>query len=82
MRARGKADPGSPVFSRIYKETGYRQGVKEGEEKGREKGRIQECIEILQEMGETKEHVLLRLKEKFKLSDTDANQYLEKYWKE
>ena len=66
----------------VYKETGYRQGVKEGEEKGREKGRIQECIEILQEMGETKEHVLLRLKEKFKLSDTDANQYLEKYWKE
>ena len=40
------------------------------------------CIGILQEMGETKEHVLLRLKEKFKLSDTDANQYLEKYWKE
>ena len=38
--------------------------------------------EFLQEMGETKEHVLLRLKEKFKLSDTDANQYLEKYWKE
>mgnify|MGYP000296730698 FL=1 len=33
-------------------------------------------------MGETKEHVLIRLKEKFKLSDTDANQYLEKYWKE
>ncbi len=56
--------------------------MKEGEVKGREKGRIQECIEILQEMGETKEHVLLRLKEKFKLSDTDANQYLEKYWKE
>ena len=38
--------------------------------------------EFLQEMGETKEHVLIRLKEKFKLSDTDANQYLEKYWKE
>lgn len=38
--------------------------------------------EFLQEMGETKEHVLFRLKEKFKLSDTDANQYLEKYWKE
>ena len=38
--------------------------------------------EFLQEMGETKEHVLLRLKEKFKLSDMDANQYLEKYWKE
>lgn len=52
------------------------------EYEAREKGRIQECIEILQEMGETKEHVLLRLKEKFKLSDTDANQYLEKYWKE
>ena len=38
--------------------------------------------EFLQEMGETKERVLFRLKEKFKLSDTDANQYLEKYWKE
>ena len=80
--AREKQIRDHQFFSRIYKETGYRQGVKEGEEKGREKGRIQECIEILQEMGETKEHVLLRLKEKFKLSDTDANQYLEKYWKE
>ena len=38
--------------------------------------------EFLQEMGETKERVLFRLKEKFKLLDTDANQYLEKYWKE
>ena len=80
--AREKQIRDHQFFSRIYKETGYRQGVKEGEVKGREKGRIQECIEILQEMGETKEHVLLRLKEKFKLSDTDANQYLEKYWKE
>lgn len=81
-KAREKQIRDHQFFSRIYKETGYRQGVKEGEEKGREEGRIQECIEILQEMGETKEHVLLRLKEKFKLSDTDANQYLEKYWKE
>lgn len=80
--AREKQIRDHQFFSRIYKDPGYRQGVKEGEEKGREKGRIQECIEILQEMGETKEHVLLRLKEKFKLSDTDANQYLEKYWKE
>ena len=80
--AREKQIRDHQFFSRIYKETGYRQGVKEGEVKGREKGRIQECIEILQEMGETKEHVLLRLKGKFKLSDTDANQYLEKYWKE
>ena len=80
--AREKQIRDHQFFSRIYKETGYRQGVKEGEVKGREKGRIQECIEIQQEMGETKEHVLLRLKEKFKLSDTDANQYLEKYWKE
>lgn len=84
--AREKQIRAHQFFSRIYKETGYRQGLKEGEEKGREKGReegrIQECIEILQEMGETKEHVLLRLKEKFELSDTEENQYLEKYWKE
>ena len=56
--------------------------MKEGEEKVEKGQGFRECIEILQEMGETKEHVLLRLKEKFKLSDTDANQYLEKYWKE
>jgi len=29
--------------------------------------------EFLQEMGETKEHVLIRLKEKFKLSDPETN---------
>ena len=44
--AREKQIRDHQFFSRIYKETGYRQGVKEGEEKGRERAGFRNVLKF------------------------------------
>ena len=52
-----------------------------GIEKGIELGRIQEAIEMLQEFERSWEDTYARIMQKFSLSEKEANNYMEKYWR-
>lgn len=56
----------------------------EAEEKGREEGReegIRCAVEVLQEAGQTRMFVMNKLAEKYALSQTEAKEKTEQYWK-
>ncbi len=67
-----------------YERTIRREGREEGEIKGRREEReqsLQNVIELLEEMGHTREIVRLKLVEKYSLPETEAEQKLLLYWK-
>lgn len=53
---------------------------REGKEEGREEG-IRCVVELLQEMGQTKPFVIDKLADKYALSQTEAEEKAEQYWK-
>lgn len=53
---------------------------REGKEEGREDG-IRCVVELLQEMGQTKPFVIEKIAEKYALSQTEAEEKAERYWK-
>ena len=61
--------------------TGHARGYAEGHAEGHAEGRIQECIEILQEMGISEEKIQDKLAQKFSLSEKEIEEFMEKYWK-
>ena len=61
--------------------TGHARGYAEGHAEGHAEGRIQECIEILQEMGISEEKIKDKLAQKFSLSEKEIEEFMEKYWK-
>ena len=64
---------------------GHAEGLAEGHAKGHAEGhaegRIQECIEILQEMGISEEKIQDKLAQKFSLSEKEIEEFMEKYRK-
>ena len=61
--------------------TVHARGYAEGHAEGLAEGRIQECIEILQEMGISEEKIQDKLAQKFSLSEKEIEEFMEKYWK-
>lgn len=53
---------------------------KEGREEGREEG-IRCIVEVLQEAGQTRAFVIDKIAEKYALSQTEAEEKTERYWK-
>ena len=53
-------------------EAGRQEGIKEG---------IKALVETCQEVGIHKNEIIIKLKEKFSLSEEEALQYMEQYWK-
>lgn len=62
------------------KENGKSEGRIEGRTEGRMEG-IRALIETCQDFGISKKDVLLKIAEKFSLSDGDAEKYINEYWK-
>lgn len=60
---------------------GEKIGKKRGEKRGREKG-AQALIRICQKYHVTREATLVNLREELSLTKQEANDYLERYWKE
>lgn len=60
---------------------GHAEGHAKGHAEGHAEGRIQECIEILQEMGISEEKIQDKLAQKFSLSEKEIEEFMEKYWK-
>lgn len=57
------------VYERDLREDGHMEGV------------IQGCIESYQELAATREVTIKRIMEKFSLSVSEAERYMEEYWK-
>ena len=55
------------------KSTGYLEGINDG---------IRQLISTLQEVNIPRESTLLKLQEKYDLSQEDAEKYMAEYWKE
>ncbi len=55
------------------KSTGYLEGINDG---------IRQLISALQEVNISRESTLLKLQEKYDLSQEDAEKYMAEYWKE
>lgn len=55
---------------------------RENFEKGREEGRREAMVKVHQELGMTREATLETLKRDLALSDAEAMEVLERYWKE
>lgn len=55
---------------------------RENFEKGREEGRQEATVKAYRELGMTKEATLEALKRDLALSDAEAMEVLERYWKE
>lgn len=62
------------------KEEGRKEGKEEGIEEEREEG-IRYMIEILQELGQSVDYVKEKLKEKYSLSEKEAQEKQQLYWK-
>lgn len=62
------------------REAGREEGRQEGREAGREEG-IQFTLEILKESDFSREYAQRKLREKYALSETEAEQKLSMYWK-
>lgn len=70
---------------KLGKEEGLKLGKEEGLKLGRIEGRtegIKSLIETCQDFNASKEDTVLRLIEKFSISQEDAAEYIAKYWKE
>ena len=61
------------VYERDLKEDAYEEGYLTGA--------IKTCIETYQELAATREVTVKRIMEKFSLSDSEAEKYMEEYWK-
>lgn len=59
-----------------YERSLRREGRKEEQEEG-----IRRMVELLQEMGQTRVFVIDKLAEKYALSQTEAEEKTEQYWK-
>lgn len=59
-------------YERTLKEEGIEYGIEYG---------LQATIEIMQEMGQTREKAIDKLMEKFSLSEQEAGEKLDLYWK-
>lgn len=66
------------TFDRDVYERNLRQ---DGYEDGYMAGAIQNCIESYQELAATREVTIKRIMEKFSLSKSEAEKYMEEYWK-
>ncbi len=60
-------------------ELGMKQGINQGMKQGVEQG-LQITIELLEEMGQTRETARLKLMEKYALQESEAEQKLLLYW--
>ena len=69
---------GAEEISRIH-DVNVRQ---EGWQEGRQEGRIQQYIEDCQEFNRPKDEVVMQITMKFNLSDEDAAEAIDEYWKE
>lgn len=58
----------------------YEEGLNDGMEQGLEKG-IHILIESYQELGISKEAAYTKLQQKYHLSEKQANEYMNQYWK-
>ena len=70
---------------KLGKEEGLKLGKEEGLKLGRMEGRtegIKSLIETCQDFNASKEDTILKLIEKFSISQEDAAEYIAKYWKE
>lgn len=63
-----------------YERTLWGEGREKGREEGREEG-IQLTLEILQELGQSRECAKGKLEEKYRMSEPEAEQKLLRYWK-
>lgn len=59
----------------------FEDELKEREERGEERGKAEAIIETCSEFGVSREETLKRLMEKLSLSETSAEEYMQKYWK-
>ena len=60
----------------------FEKGREEGREQGRQEGRREAMVKVHQELGMTREATLETLKRDLALSDAEAMEVLERYWKE
>lgn len=63
-------------------EKGRQEGRQEGLLEGRQEGRREAMVKVHQELGMTREATLETLKRDLALSDAEAMEVLERYWKE
>lgn len=63
-------------------EKGREEGRQEGLLEGRQEGRREAMVKVHQELGMTREATLETLKRDLALSDAEAMEVLERYWKE
>jgi hypothetical protein len=70
------------------REEGHKAGREEGRKEGRKEGReeertagIQNLVELVKELNQSKEICLEKLKEKYQLKDEQAENYVREYWK-
>ena len=64
------------------RQEGLLEGRQEGLLEGREQGRREAMVKVHQGLGMTKEATLESLKRDLALSDAEAMEVLERYWKE
>ncbi len=62
------------------KEEGREEGLKEGLEKGLGEG-VRALVETCRELGLSQEETLVRLRQKISVSEEEAEQYVEQYWR-
>ena len=62
------------------REEGRKEGVEEGRKEGVEEG-AKASIEMLQELGISREEVQTKVQEKFLASDEIVKEWMSKYWK-
>lgn len=67
---------------RMEKEDSWEEGHARGLAEGETMGRVEGFIEAALDLGLSTENILTRLKEKLNLSDTEAQEYMEKYAKQ
>ncbi len=57
------------------------EGIVKGIQQGIERGIEQGMIETYQEVGSTKDYICEKLEEKFNITESEARELVEKYWK-
>lgn len=67
-------------YERTLRGEGREEGREEGRKDGREEG-IQLTVEILQELGQSRECAKGKLEEKYFMTEPEAEQKLLRYWK-
>ena len=61
-------------------ECGIEQGIEQGIKCGMELGIVRGMIETLKDLGIEKNHVIVRVMEKFGITQEEAENNVEKYW--